>query len=69
MKNLEGGLSFAEYIEKSKEDERNSQIAAYDNTKISEECKKDILNISEPVNVIIFSAAHCPDCTVTLPFN
>lgn len=68
MKNLEGGLTFAEYMEKSNEDERNSQVIAYDNTKLSEKCKKDILKISEIVNVIVFSDTYCPDCTVTLPF-
>jgi hypothetical protein len=68
MMNLEGGLSFAEYMNKSNEDQKNIQIAAYDNTFLSEGCKEDILNIAKPVNVVVFSRADCPDCTVTIPF-
>ena len=68
MINLSNGLTFEQYLEKSKKEYGDIQIEAYNSTNLSLNTKKSLQNSTSTVNVAVFSEGYCPDCIVTLPF-
>ena len=68
MINLSNGLTFEQYLEKSKKEYWDIQIEAYNSTNLSLNTKKSLQNSTSTVNVAVFSEGYCPDCIVTLPF-
>ena len=68
MINLSKGLTFEEYLEKSKLQYGDIQLTAYNSTSLSPNTKESLQNLASTVNVAVFSEGYCPDCIVTLPF-
>jgi len=68
MINLSKGLTFEEYLEKSKLDYGDIQLITYNSTTLSSDTKDALRNLTSTVNVAVFSEGYCPDCIVTLPF-
>ncbi|GCD08604.1 thioredoxin family protein [Clostridium tagluense] len=67
MINLSKGLTFEEYLEKSKLENGDTQLIAYNSTSLSSSTKKSLKNLTSTINVAVFSEGYCPDCIVTLP--
>lgn len=68
MINLSNGITFEEYLEKSKLEYGDIQFTAYNSTNLSSGTKDTLQNLTSVVNVAVFSEGYCPDCIVTLPF-
>lgn len=68
MINLSNGLTFEEYLEKSKIKYGDKQLTTYNSTNLSPETRDSLQNLTSTVNVAVFSEGYCPDCIVTLPF-
>lgn len=68
MIDLSKGLTFKEYLEKSKLEYGDIQLIAYNSTTLSSGIKESLVNVAATVNVAVFSEGYCPDCVVTLPF-
>ena len=68
MINLSKGLTFQEYMEKSKLEYGDIQLITYNSTTLSSGTKESLQNLTSIVNVAVFSEGYCPDCIVTLPF-
>lgn len=68
MVDLSKAISFKEYLAKTKEDYGDTQEKTYNNTKLSDFAKKQMDNLKEPVNAVVFTEGFCPDCIVTIPF-
>ncbi|MBZ9685118.1 thioredoxin family protein [Clostridium estertheticum] len=68
MINLSNGITFEEYLEKSKLDYGDIQLITYNSTTLSSGTKESLRDLTSIVNVAVFSEGYCPDCIVTLPF-
>lgn len=68
MINLSNGLTFEEYLEKSKLQYGDIQLTTYNSTSLTSGTKESLQNLTSTVNVAVFSEGYCPDCIVTLPF-
>lgn len=68
MINLSDGLTFEEYLEKSKLEYGDIQLITYNSTSLSSGTIKSLQDLTSIINVAVFSEGYCPDCIVTLPF-
>lgn len=68
MINLSNGITFEEYLEKSKLQYGDIQLTTYNSTNLSSDTKESLQNLTSTVNVAVFSEGYCPDCIITLPF-
>jgi len=68
MIDLSKGITFEEYLGKSKLEYGDMQLTTYNSTNLSSDTKQSLQNLTSIVNVAVFSEGYCPDCIVTLPF-